>query len=307
MIAARLLLLPQTVTTTTERVTARARGTARTFAEFLDDVRDFAVSHGPKILGILVLSVVAWWMLRGLTSRLARMNHDDDETRDTLQEQRAKTAAQLVNNAGRVVITIVALLSIANALELQIGPFLASAGVLGLAISFGSQSLVRDFVTGFFFQVEQQFVLGDSVRVGAFEGTVEKVTLRLVYLRDATGALHIIPNGSITQVTNMSRSWGRVAVDVDITWEHADKAGDVLRGVAEAMATDSAWDDALLAKPNLTGIEKFNGGIVTYRIVARVVPGRRDDVARELRYRVKRALDVANVRVASPPALAPVL
>jgi small-conductance mechanosensitive channel len=162
-------------------------------------------------------------------------------------------------------------------------------------------------VTGFFFQIEQQFVLGDSVKVGTFEGTVEKVTLRLVYLRDATGALHIIPNGSITQVTNLSRSWGRVAIDVDIVWEHADQAGDVLRAVAEAMATDSAWDDALLAKPNLTGIEKFNGGIVTYRIVARVVPGRRDDVARELRYRVKRALDVAGVRVASPPALAPVL
>jgi small conductance mechanosensitive channel len=212
-----------------------------------------------------------------------------------------------VGNAGKVLITVVALLSIASALDLQIGAFLASAGVIGLAISFGSQSLVRDFVTGFFLQLEQQFVLGDSVRVGTFEGTVERVTLRLVYLRDATGALHIIPNGSIAQVTNMSRSWGRVAVDVDIAWDDADRAGDVLREVAESMATDSAWDDALLAKPNLTGIEKFNGGIVTYRIVARVVPGRRDDVARELRVRVKRALDVARVRVASPPALAPVL
>lgn len=289
------------------RTTARVRGTAKTFAEFLDDGRDFAIAHGPRIIGILLLSMVAWWMLRSLTGRLARTHSDHDETRDTLQEQRAKTAAQLVNNAGRALITIVALLSIADALDLRISAFLASAGVIGLAISFGSQSLVRDFVTGFFFQIEQQFVLGDSVRVGAFEGTVEKVTLRLVYLRDATGALHIIPNGSITQVTNLSRSWGRVAVDVDISWEHADRAGEVLGEVADAMATDSAWDDALLARPNLTGIEKFNGGVVTYRIVARVVPGRREEVARELRWRVKRALDSASVRVASPPALAPVL
>jgi small-conductance mechanosensitive channel len=234
------------------------------------------------------------------------MHADGDTHSSTLAEQRAKTAAELVRNAGHFVIAIVAVLSIASALDLQIGPFLASAGVLGLAISFGSQSLVRDFVTGFFLQLEQQFVLGDSVRVGAFEGTVERVTLRLVYLRDATGALHIIPNGSIVQVTNMSRSWGRVALDVDVAWDDADKAGDILRTVATDMASDSAWDDALLAKPNLTGIEKFTGGLVTYRIVARVVPGRRDEVARELRYRVKRALDAARVRIAAPPAVAPV-
>jgi small-conductance mechanosensitive channel len=288
------------------QLTQQLRRTPHSAAEFLEDVRDYGFSHGPRIIGIVIISMIAWWVLRRISARLAQL-HDDHEEGHSLAEQRAKTAAQLVRNAGNFVIAVVALLSIASALDLQIGPFLASAGVLGLAISFGSQSLVRDFVTGFFLQLEQQFVLGDSVRVGAFEGTVERVTLRLVYLRDATGALHIIPNGSIVQVTNMSRSWGRVAIDVDISWDDADRAGDVLREVAEAMATDSAWDDSLLAKPNLTGIEKFNGGIVTYRIVARVVPGRRDDVARELRYRVKRALDVARVRVASPPALAPVL
>lgn len=302
MIAPLILSQSRTIS----RLTQQVRGTPHTAAEFLEDVRDYGVTHGPPIIGILILSAIGWWVVRRISARIARL-HDDHADGTTLAEQRAKTAAQLVRNAGHFIIAVVALLSIAGALDLQIGPFLASAGVLGLAISFGSQSLVRDFVTGFFLQLEQQFVLGDSVRVGTFEGTVERVTLRLVYLRDATGALHIIPNGSIVQVTNMSRSWGRVAVDVDVSWDDADRAGDVLRAVAEELSTDSAWDDSLLAKPNLTGIEKFNGGVVTYRIVARVVPGRRDDVARELRYRVKRALDVAKVRVASPPALAPVL
>jgi small-conductance mechanosensitive channel len=291
---------------TIPQLTRQLRGTPHTAAEFLEDLRDYAIDHGPRILGILILSAIAWWVLRGIVGRLARLHiHGDTEGR--LAEQRAKTAAQLVRNAGNFIIAVVALLSIANALDLQIGPFLASAGVLGLAISFGSQSLVRDFVTGFFLQLEQQFVLGDTVRIGTFEGTVEQVTLRLVYLRDASGALHIIPNGSITQVTNLSRTWGRVAVDVDISWEDADRARDVLHDVAKELAKDSAWDDALLEKPTLTGIEKFVGGTVTYRIIARVVPGRRDDVSRELRYRVKRALDVARVRVASPPALAPAL
>lgn len=288
-------------------LTREVQRVPHTLGDFIDDLQAFVYVHGPRVVGILVLSALAWWVVRGIASRLARMNSDGDEVPTTLSEQRARTAAELVRNAGNFIIAVVALLTIANALELRIGPFLASAGVLGLAISFGSQSLVRDFVTGFFLQLEQQFVLGDTVRVGAFEGTVERVTLRLVYLRDATGALHIIPNGSIAQVTNLSRTWGRAAVDVDVSWDDADRAGDVLREVADDMAGDSAWDDALLDKPNLTGIERFNGGIVTYRIVARVVPGRRDEVARELRYRVKRALDIARVRVVAPPALAPVL
>jgi small-conductance mechanosensitive channel len=303
MAGAPLLSLLQTI----PQLTRQVRRAPHTAAEFLEEVKDYALSHGPRIVGILILSAIAWWMLRGIARRLANLHYESPDGSDTLAEQRARTAAQLVRNAGHFLIAVVALLSIANALDLQIGPFLASAGVLGLAISFGSQSLVRDFVTGFFLQLEQQFVLGDTVRVGTFEGTVERVTLRLVYLRDATGALHIIPNGSIVQVTNLSRTWGRVAVDVDISWEDADRAHEVLQKVAEDLASDSAWDDALLEKPRLTGIEKFNGGIVTYRIVARVVPSRRDEVARELRYRVKRALDVARVRTASPPALAPVV
>ena len=295
------LFLIQTI----PQLTRRLRRTPHNLAEFAEDLKDYAFSHGPRIVGILLLTALAWWLVRKVANRLSRLSVDPASESVGLAEQRARTAAELVRNAGQFVVAIVALLSIASALDLQIGPFLASAGVLGLAISFGSQSLVRDFVTGFFLQLEQQFVLGDSVKVGAFEGTVERVTLRLVYLRDATGALHIIPNGSIAQVTNLSRTWGRVAVDVDIAWEDADRGGDVLQAAADALAADAAWDDALLEKPRLTGIEKFAGGIVTYRIVARVVPGRRDDVARELRYRVKRALDVAGVRVASPPMLAP--
>jgi moderate conductance mechanosensitive channel len=303
MPGAHVFSLLQTVT----QLTREVRRVPHNAAEFLDDVKDYAFDHGPRILGILFVSAIAWWMLRGIARRLSNFHREDSVASDSLTEQRARTAAQLVRNAGHFVITVVAILSIANALGLGVGPFLASAGVLGLAISFGSQSLVRDFVTGFFFQLEQQFVLGDTVRVGTFEGTVERVTLRLVYLRDATGALHIIPNGSIVQVTNLSRTWGRVAVDVDIAWADGDRAHDVLQQVVHAFAGDKAWDNALLEKPQLTGIEKFNGGIVTYRIIARVVPSRRDEVARELRFRAKRALDVAKVRTASPPMLAPVL
>jgi moderate conductance mechanosensitive channel len=174
---------------------------------------------------------------------------------------------------------------------------------VGLAVSFGSQSLVRDFVTGFFLQLEHQFALGDVIRIGAFEGTVENITLRLVYLRDASGALHIIPNGQITQVTNMTRAWGRVAVDVEVAWRDADRAEQAVTQAASGLGTDPAWADALLDPPRVTGIEKIGGGAITLRTIARVDPYRRDDVARDLRLRIKRALDDAGIATFVPPVL----
>jgi len=161
-------------------------------------------------------------------------------------------------------------------------------------------------VTGFFLQLEHQFALGDVIRIGTVEGTVENITLRLVYLRDATGALHIIPNGQITQVTNLTRSWGRVSVDVEVPWKDADRAKDAVASAAKALGDDAAWADALLDPPSVTGIEKLSGGAVTLRTVARVDPYRRDDVARELRRRIKRALDDAGVATYVPPLVAPV-
>ncbi len=115
-------------------------------------------------------------------------------------------------------------------------------------------------MTGFFLQLEHQFALGDVVRIGAFEGTVENVTLRLVYLRDASGALHIIPNSQITQVTNLTRAWGRVAIDVDVAWRDADRAERAVAQAAAALGEDPAWADALLDPPRVTGIEKIGGG-----------------------------------------------
>src|SRR6478672_4336970 len=192
---------------------------------------DWLLDVGVDVAGVLLGAVVAWLVIRLIASRIEKWGEDGQPDLHSAREQRARTSAKLFRHVGRAVLVIVTVLLVLGQLGFNISPLLASAGVVGLAISFGSQSLVRDFVTGFFLQLEQQFVLGDTVRVGAFEGTVERVTLRLVYLRDATGALHIIPNGSIVQVTNLSRTWGRVAVDVDISWEDADRAGDVLRVV----------------------------------------------------------------------------
>ena len=261
---------------------------------------DYAVDKGIDVGGVLLSIFALWFFIRFLSQRIERWGSDGHDHLVTAREQRAKTAAKLVRSFGRAILTVVGVLMVLNQLDFNISPLLASAGVVGLAISFGSQSLVRDYVTGFFLQLEHQFALGDVIRVGAVEGTVENITLRLVYLRDSNGALHIIPNGQIAQVTNLTRSWGRVAIDVEVPWRDADRATKAIQEAATRLGADPAWADSLLDPPRITGIEKIAGGAVTLRAVARVDPYRRDDVARDMRARIKTEMDAAGIATVIP-------
>jgi small conductance mechanosensitive channel len=274
----------------------------RSLAEWRENGIDYALDKGIDIAGVLLSILVAWLIIRLIARRIEAWGDDGHDGLYSAREQRARTAANLVRSLGRAVLTIVGILMVLDQLDFNISPLLASAGVVGLAVSFGSQSLVRDYVTGFFLQLEHQFALGDVIRIGAVEGTVESITLRLVYLRDGTGALHIIPNGQITQVTNLTRSWGRVAIDSEVAWRDADRALAAVRKAAESLGADPAWADALLDPPSVTGFEKLGQGTVTLRTVARVDPYRRDDVARDLRRRIKEMLDAEGVVPLSPPA-----
>lgn len=277
----------------------------RSAAEWRENGVDYALDKGIDVAGVLLTILAAWLLIRLIARRIEKWGDDRGDGLHSAREQRAKTAAKLVRSLGRAILTVVGILMVLQQLDFNISPLLASAGVVGLAVSFGSQSLVRDYVTGFFLQLEHQFALGDVIRIGSVEGTVENITLRLVYLRDGTGALHIIPNGTITQVTNLTRSWGRVAVDSEVGWRDADRALGAVQKAAEALGADPAWADALLDPPRVTGLEKLGPGTVTLRTVARVDPYRRDDVARDLRRRIKEALDAAGVVPLVPPTTFP--
>ena len=266
-----------------------------TLAEWRRDGVDYALDKGFDLAGVVISIFAAWLFIRFVSNRIEHWGDDAQPGMRSAREQRARTAAKLVRNVGRAVLIVVGTLMVLNQLDFNISPLLASAGVVGLAISFGSQSLVRDYVTGFFLQLEHQFALGDVVRIGTAEGTVENITLRLVYVRDGTGGLHMIPNGQINQVVNLTRSWGRVWQDVEVAWRDSDRAAEALRRAATSLADDKAWSDALLDPPRVTGLEKLSGASVTLRTVARVDPYRRDDVARDLRRRIKEELDRAGV------------
>lgn len=254
----------------------------QTLHELVAALREFAAT--------LIVGVVAWFAVRITAGRIERMAlRARGEEWAPAREQRARTLALLLRNSGQVVVVVVVVIMSMRAFGLDTNPLLAVSGVLGLAISFGSQSLVRDYVTGFFLQFEHQFGLGDSVRIGTVEGTVEDLTLRLVYVRAASGALHIIPNGQIAQVTNLSRTWRRAAVSIEVPWHAAEAAAKSLARVADALAGDDAWKARFLQPPAVTGIEKFGAGTVTLGIGARTKPADLDAATGEMRRRVRAA------------------
>ena len=258
-----------------------------------------------KLLSVAVVWLLAWLgmqLVKLVARRIIAAVDDGDDSTMSLAEKRGHTVAQLLRSVGRVMLFVLALLLTLNQF-MDIAPLLAGAGILGLAFSFGAQSLVKDVITGFFLLVDNSIAVGDVVEVAGKSGSVERVNLRVVHLRGLDGSVHIIPNGQITQVTNLTRAWGRVSVDVDVAWRDADRAEEAVMSAAEELGKDPAWADALLDPPRVTGIEKLAGGAVTLRTIARVDPYRRDDVARDLRLRIKLALDRAGIVTFVPPVL----
>ena len=254
----------------------------------LQELRADAAEFG----AVIVACALAWFAVRLLASRMERIARSArGEERSPAREQRARTLAQILRNSGRTVVLVVGVMMSLRAFGVETTPLLGGAAVFGLAISFGAQNLVRDYVTGFFLQFEHQFALGDSVRIGAAEGTIEDLTLRVVHVRAANGALHIIPHGQINQVTNLSRTWRRAAAFVDVPWHAAEAAVKSLDRVAGGFSEDADWKVRFLEPPRVTGIEKFGAGSVTLGVAARTRPGDLDLVSFELRRRVQAALD----------------
>jgi small-conductance mechanosensitive channel len=183
----------------------------------------------------------------------------------------------------------------------NLGPFIAGAGILGVALGFGAQDLVKDFVSGVFMLAEDQFGVGDVVDVGEATGVVERVSLRTTRLRDVTGTLWHVPNGEIRRVGNMSQEWSRALLDIGVAYDtDIDHAIAVIREVAEGMAADAAFEDQFLDTPEVWGVEDLAADGILIRLVIKTVPGEQWKVARELRHRLKQAFDEAEIEIPFP-------
>ncbi len=255
-----------------------------------------------KVVEALVILVLAWLALRVarlLIRRLERRFVDDAAPLD-VDEQRAKTIAQLLMSVVTVAIFVAAALMILN-LFMPIGPLLAGVGVLGLAVSFGAQSLVKDVIAGFFMLFENQFVVGDVVELNGKGGVVERMTLRIVAIRDLEGSLHIFPNGSIQTVTNRTRGWARAVVDVGVAYgESVDEVMRICREILAAFAQDADWRPKLSDEPVVVGVDALADSAVTIRLLAATEPGKQWEVKRELLRRVKNRFDEEGIEIPFP-------
>jgi small-conductance mechanosensitive channel len=272
-----------------------------------------------KPLRIALIIVIAWLLVRLTRVVVARFVRQLATSVDKLASlragvafvdtgpmpqarrvQRAETIGAVLRSAVAVVIWAVALLTVLDELGVNLAPLLAGAGIVGLAIGFGAQSLVRDFLSGLFMLLEDQYGVGDVVDVGLANGTIEGVSLRTTRLRDVDGVVWHVPNGEIQRVGNKSQQWARAVVDVAIAYD-ADVAAAtrVIAEVGSALWQDPAYADLMLGSPEVLGVEALEPGRLVIRVTARTRPLEQWRVARELRVRIKAALDAAGIAAPS--------
>ena len=250
---------------------------------------EFFVGHGTRLLVILALALILNRVLRTVTRRLVKAAGTETAGRVArMRVQHTQTLAGILYSAGTSVIVIVAVLTALPEFGFNITPVAAAAGLASLAIGFGAQHLVRDFINGFFTVFEDQYVVGDTVRIGDTVGRVEHLTLRRTVIRDAQGAQVTIPNGEITKVANLSRDWGQLFLDTIVSPDQPPQAAlEALEAVASRFRSDATWSPVLVDGPRVLGVEAFMPAGMTLRIQVRTAPTRQDDVARELRRRIQ--------------------
>jgi moderate conductance mechanosensitive channel len=255
----------------------------------------------PKLVIILLLAYVFARLLGVITRRIISFS-EKRSPGSAIQAQQVRTVVGVLRSVGVFMIVFFAGMSLLeDVFNINIAPLLASAGIAGLAIGFGAQTLVKDMINGFFILVENQFQVGDVIRTSGVSGKVEQITMRRTVLRDVDGALHIIPNGSIQIVSNLNRDWSQVTLHVSVDYnENSDRVIALLKSVAKDVYADPDFASDLVAEPQVPGIERVRGLEVDYLLLAKVRPGRQHDVGRELRRRIKASFEANKIKAGVP-------
>jgi small-conductance mechanosensitive channel len=250
---------------------------------------------GLRLAVILVFAVLLTRMLKAVTARLVHLAKSSSRA-GQMREQQTRTLAGLLYSIGAAVIGLIAVLMAFEVLGFDIAPAMATAGVASIAIAFGAQSLLKDFINGFFIVFEDQYVVGDLIQVNGETGRVEHLTLRRTVIRNPAGAMVTMPNSLVGQVANLSRDWSQAFVDVTVpAAEVVGRALATLERIAGDFRNDADWSAALIDGPRVLGIEALSLDGTVIRLQARTILNRKEDVARELRRRIKLGFEQAKI------------
>lgn len=257
-------------------------------------------------LRVILIAVLAYFTIRVAALGITHFETVVSErAKDTPRRQefaeRIHTIGGLVGNAVNVLVISAAALMVLQEFGVNIAPLLAAAGIGGLAIGFGAQNLVRDIISGFFLIVEDQIHVGDVVSVGGTSGLVESVKLRTIVLRDLTGTVHVVPNGSITTLSNLTKGFSFYVIDVGVAYkENTDHVVDVLHDVGKELRSDSMFGPNILEPLEILGVDAFGDSSVTIKVRIKTLPLKQWMVGRELRRRIKKAFDAQGIEIPFP-------
>ncbi|MDH4189480.1 MAG: mechanosensitive ion channel family protein [Betaproteobacteria bacterium] len=253
-------------------------------------------------MGRVVLILVLGWVLHRLSRRLIRaFRHYMAKRSDGEEARRIETLARVFRYIAAVIIVIVAGTLVLGELGISIAPILATAGVAGVAIGFGAQSLIKDYFNGFFLLLEDQIRQGDVVQIAGQSGLVEEITLRHVRLRDFNGHVHFVPNGEITIVSNLTREYAQTVIEVGIAYrEDPDEALAVMREVGQAMRDDPQFGPKIRDDTEIIGVERWDDSAVVLRCRLKVQPLEQWNVRREFLKRLKAAFDARGIEIPYP-------
>lgn len=272
----------------------------RVFSAWHEDLANWVRVHVPRILVILIVAGVLTRLLGLLTRKLQEFSRRD-ALPSGIRATQLRTLASIIQSVGSFVIFFFALLQILDDVGIDVKPFLASAGIVGLAIGFGAQTLVKDIINGFFVIVDNMYDLGDVVKIAGVQGTVEQMSLRMTVLRDDSGALHSIPNSEIKIVSNMTRDWAQIALHISVDYsESSDRIIQLLNEVGADLKNDGEFGNDIVGEPEVPGIERVSGSEVDYLMVVKCRPGRQHVVRRELRKRIKVCLEKNGIKAGAP-------
>jgi len=267
--------------------------------DWRDDSMNFLRHDAPKIVFVVVVAYILLRIFRGIAGKTADLHIRKPPP--GMRVQQIRTLTSVITSVGVFVILFVALLEVLSLLGLNLGPMLASAGIAGLAIGFGAQTLVHDFINGFFILFENQYDLGDMVRIAGVKGTVEKMSLRQTVLRDEDGTIHIVPNSAIQIVSNTTRDWAQLPLRVVVAYsEPSDKIVKLLKEIGNEVRGDPEFESDIVSDIDVPGIDRVGNGEVEYLMLIKTRPSKQYRVSRELGRKIKECFEKNNVQSPGP-------
>lgn len=269
---------------------------------WLDNLLPWLLTHGINILIVISGTFILNKVFKRIIRRSVRIAvTSNSQVSQDAEKKREETLMRIFNGIVKILLVTIATLMILSEIGIKIAPILAGAGIAGIAVGFGGQYLIRDIITGLFIIIENQFRVGDVVSIKGVGGTVEDITLRMTTLRDLDGTVHHIPNGEITVVSNMSKYFSRVNLNIGVAYNtRLDHAIEVVNRVGKDLAEDPAWKEHIISAPQFLRVDSLSDSSVDLKILGDTKPIMQWAVMGELRKRIKEAFDKEGIEIPFP-------